>query len=69
MLRDIMRHMQLKKQRDSQYVLRDAEIPLKLTTGKYIITIISALITNDLLVISAAYSLTFNHFLNPNFTQ
>ena len=38
----------IKKQRDSQYLLRDAEIPLKVTTGKYIITIISVLITNDM---------------------
>ena len=48
MLRDIMTHMRLKKQRDSQYLLRDAEIPLKVTTGKYIIAIISVLITNDM---------------------
>ena len=48
MLRDIMTHMRLKNQRDSQYLLRDAEIPLKVTTGKYIITIISVLITNDM---------------------
>ena len=46
MLRDIMTHMRLKKQKDKQYLLRDAEIPLKVTTGKYIITIIRVLITN-----------------------